>query len=136
MLKPIPGKVGSFEDTETGKTVSIVSEEEIYKLRLLTLVKCLADERDRRAVDKRGVFDVFNMESFYNPACKTPACVLGTYASRRDLQTTFTISHNGLSLIEDPDALVWPDDQEVLRHFGITEEEARALFDADGCNDA
>jgi hypothetical protein len=135
MLKSIPGKPGTFLDTQTGKNVSIVSEDEIYKLRLKTLVVCLADERDRRAKGKRGPDDAFDMGNFVNLGCGTPACVLGTYGNRRDLQDTFELDdETGFSLIGGPS--LWHDDPDVLRHFGVTREEAERLFGGSGCNNA
>lgn len=56
--------------------------------------------------------------------CNTPACVLGHYASRRDLQRAFT-----LQTVSRYDAT-------VNEHFGITDEQNEALFSPGGCGDA
>lgn len=64
--------------------------------------------------------------------CGTPACALGHYAYRTDLQDAFilmkgTVYHkrdDGLGSLGD------------YSHFGVTPREAMELFGGDGCNDA
>lgn len=67
--------------------------------------------------------------------CGTPACVLGHYASRADLQSEFGLE--GMTILElatcrRPDC----DGEEIQLHFDITGEQACELFDVEGCDDA
>lgn len=67
--------------------------------------------------------------------CGTPACALGHYAFRKDLQKIFKLNRSGyvartvngkdINGIEDP---------AVLKHFGITPEQTQLLFNgSSGC---
>ena len=79
---------------------------------------------------------------FYAADCGTPACALGHYAARHDLQDCFALDQDG-DLVE-----VGTDDGEgfqlltswdfadVLNHFGITLDEADKLFSSHGCSGA
>ena len=78
--------------------------------------------------------------------CGTPACALGNYAVRRDLQRNFRLdayghlrSRNGKPIVLT-DRNEWPTQHEKFEYlgeyFGITEDEALELFDADGCGNA
>jgi hypothetical protein len=87
------------------------------KARFKNLIKA-TKEADR---------DHFSMTRYAN-GCGTPACVLGNYASRRDLQKSFTLHE----FVEN----IAFDDLRVLEHFGITESEARVLFSTQGCRGA
>lgn len=68
--------------------------------------------------------------------CGTPACVLGHYAHRKDLQDRFGLDKYGSVIRLDTGATIWYDSQVVLNHFGIDTEQAHALFGATGCDDA
>lgn len=87
--------------------------------------------------------ELFNMDVFFGAptACGTPACLLGNLALRPDLQSTFVykkpmrpvnFGHVGTAERE----YIHLDGAEVCEHFGITSEQADALFDSDGCNNA
>lgn len=75
--------------------------------------------------------------------CGTPACALGQYAFRTDLQNSFRLSGDrdtweaasGVISTASGKNICW-DDDEICAHFGITTTEAAELFDADGCGDA
>lgn len=81
----------------------------------------------------------FDMEKFANQ-CGTPACVLGHYASRRDLQKTFKLRLDpkfGEGLIKGRDGhSLGIYDRLVLDHFGLTFQEAYDLLSTDGCDGA
>lgn len=69
--------------------------------------------------------------------CGTPACALGHYGARRDLQRAFVIERDNWgpllqTTIGDPDELF----AGAARHFGISESEVLELFDFDGCGEA
>jgi hypothetical protein len=87
---------------------------------------------------------VFSMAQFTH-ACGTPSCVLGHYASRRDIQRTFRLGDHdpipcdrcgGPEILTNNGKPIGFDDPAVLDHFGITIDEAYELFDSDGCGRA
>jgi hypothetical protein len=87
--------------------------------------------------------DLFNMRMFVGAptACGTPACLLGNYALREDLQNAFvadaeTATNMGRIFDAGSGLRVWCNDPSVCDHFGITEEQADRLFAANGCNNA
>lgn len=116
----------------------------VQKKRLLNVAKSLRESKSPR----------FTMECFVNgeggetPAeagvdvseknfCGTPACALGHYGSRGDLQKKMKI---GWDMVYKSPALVYKnnrpvgsDDPAVCEHFGITQDEAFELFGGDGC---
>lgn len=67
--------------------------------------------------------------------CGTPACALGHYAVRDDLQLEFGLDREGELVNSDGDIMGHNDDA-VYRHFGVTHTEADALFDSGGCGGA
>ena len=65
--------------------------------------------------------------------CGTPACVLGHFAARSDLQKKFTLSDGGWSAVhvrKTGESIDYFDD-EVLTYFGITRAQSERLFGAD-----
>jgi hypothetical protein len=84
--------------------------------------------------------DLFEMGSYSHP-CGTPACALGHYAARRDLQDFLKIDGAGLFYVPELRVQVGftradYDDEYVCGHFGISTEEAEELFSTFGCNAA
>jgi hypothetical protein len=83
----------------------------------------------------------FRMSAFVS-YCGTPACALGHYASRTDLQKSFHLLPNRIALFTvhqtNPKFAVGLayDSGEVQKHFGITANEAGQLFSAWGCGEA
>jgi hypothetical protein len=86
----------------------------------------------------------FNMGMFTHD-CGSPACLLGNYGNRTDLQRTFVLtkmrgsdSNNRLflRLRNKPGAYVLEYGSEICEHFGITMVEADDLFSTMGCNNA
>ena len=80
----------------------------------------------------------FNMSTygyFTEDKCGSPACALGHYAFRRDLQKTFLLDKSANVLLRNGLGLGSWDDS-IAPHFGITVAEAIKLFDVDGCDNA
>jgi hypothetical protein len=98
--------------------------------RLLNVAKALRESPDP---------DKFTMLHVHT--CGTPACALGHYAARRDLQEMFQLSPTtevGVLTIG-----VWGATRSthgwltfVAHHFGITDDQAYLLFGGFGCNAA
>lgn len=86
----------------------------------------------------------FSMQRYGNgPAgsihrdCGTPACAMGNYAFRTDLQDVFTLDlDNAFYPLRAKDHGAHYDSLITLNHFGISTEEAEALFGPAGCNNA
>lgn len=74
----------------------------------------------------------FTMAAYYNDR-GTPACALGHYAERRDLQKLFQYKFGGITLTKGRDNFNFIINPFVLRHFGINEDEAQKLFSDSGC---
>jgi hypothetical protein len=69
-------------------------------------------------------------------SCGSPCCALGHYAWRRDLQQTFELIHASVySLIDDAEDCCF-DGSVICEHFGLTRNEANALFSERGCGQA
>ena len=99
------------------------------KKRLLNVAKAL---RESKAPDD------FRMEVYSN-YCGTPACALGHYASRRDLQTAFTFEskYGGYGrLYDDHGFSVDFIDEDIGQHFDIDYRSCEELFSASGCSNA
>ncbi len=112
----------------------------IHKKRLLNVAKALIDEaRWRKKNPPRGPEDMFTMGRYGNP-CGSPACAIGTYASRRDLQRAFVLKVDGefgFDVFDAADLYISHEDGEnICTHFGITSADADALFGGEGCGGA
>lgn len=94
--------------------------------RLLNVARACRETKDR-----------FDMTT-YGHGCGTPACALGNYAARRDLQKTLKLGSDGygVRVFDNDGTEVCFVDEEVLNHFGITRNESYDLFDFDGCGNA
>jgi len=99
----------------------------IHIKRLLNVVRALREDKDPER---------FCMAFFSD--CGTPACALGHYAARRDLQNTFYLRRvrGWLGLVSNRNEDIGVDDPHVHRHFGINFDEAQELFGIKGCGDA
>lgn len=94
-----------------------------------------------RACRETKTPDLFTMRAFAHP-CGTPACALGNYAARRDLQRSFYLVNRVQG--SEPYWLqpagttytVGFDGQEVHEHFGIDYDESQELFGPNGCRSA
>jgi hypothetical protein len=101
----------------------------IHAQRLLNVARALRESPDP------GSFD---MDAYMHP-CGTPACALGHYAARTDLQGAFVVlpregTIGCLMTASGSDSFY--DHATVCEHFGITFGEANLLFSHDGCNRA
>lgn len=78
--------------------------------------------------------------------CGTPACALGHYAARTDLQRILKVSvlknSRGSKVASmdrfgaEPGSGADFYDEQLMAHFGLTQSEMLELFDADGCGGA
>lgn len=75
--------------------------------------------------------DRFSMDSFVS-ACGTPACALGNYALRSDLQGRFRLDLEHKALLFDGEQVNYFH-EEVLDYFDIDDDEVEDLFGALGC---
>lgn len=98
----------------------------LSRRRLLNVAKAL---RESPAPEK------FTMRWYtVTNECGTPACALGHYAARRDLQNTLRLSESGaVEFAKDGAMMAGIDDHRLLRHFGITASESGQLFSPGGC---
>jgi len=101
-------------------------------------VGALKDSYDPRT----GFYKTCNEEANF---CGTPACALGHYAARTDLQRLLKVS-----ILKDRYGTKYAtmdrfggvagdgdwEEQDVKDHFGIDGEEFSELFDPEGCNNA
>lgn len=86
--------------------------------RLLNVAKAL---RESPAPDR------FTMESIH--ACGTPACALGHYAARPDLQSEFRLQMPyGFEMANGAEMTPELDGPEICGHFGISKQQALQLF--------
>lgn len=70
----------------------------------------------------------------YGHCCGTPACAIGHYAARRDLQDAFMLTQSGGFVMNDGDYYSTRDS--VLSHFEITDNQENQLFESEGCGNA
>ena len=91
-----------------------------------------------RALRESPAPEAFNMDKYI--WCGTPACALGHYGSRPDLQRVMVVRKDGFG---KPDLfyrhgidLVDYWDYQILDHFGTSRAEAEDLFGSHGCGGA
>lgn len=102
----------------------------VYRERLLNVARALREDPDPSN---------FSMRTFGK--CRTPACALGHYASRRDLQQAFYLRRDGWLGMKDSSGKRGReargiDDPFVHEHFGINHAESDDLFGRSGCGGA
>lgn len=74
---------------------------------------------------------------FFGFGCGTPACALGHYAARRDLQDVLSLTPTGgLGLADGTPAFDGWDEPVVHEHFGLDYQDLRNLFSPWGCGGA
>ena len=76
----------------------------------------------------------------YAHACGTPACVLGHFAARKDLQSKFKFNDkcdrfSAAILSKKTGQAVYHEDDEVLEYFGINDAQSEYLFGCEGKNE-
>lgn len=83
--------------------------------------------------------ELFTMRRYVHD-CGTPACAIGHYAARADLQSIIRIDHGSILYVatdEDGQSEIADyDDDQMCEHFGISEGQAHELFSGDGCGKA
>lgn len=87
-----------------------------------------------KAVSEHPMPKMFNMQE-YGYDCGTPACILGTYADRSDLQNLFFLRDGSLRS-KDSYAYLDFDSPLFAEHFGLDNEQLWKLFSHDGCDRA
>lgn len=100
------------------------------KERLLNTTVALRESRAPKS---------FSMEKYMH-ICGTPACVIGNYAARNDLQDFLrlataderTQSGSSMRYVSSGNPADY-DSPAVLQHFGLTPAQAEELFGANGC---
>jgi hypothetical protein len=101
----------------------------MHKARLEKLITALEGVKPKQ-------FDM----TVYAHKCGTPACVLGHFAARKDLQKKFKFNHKGDAfsaavLLVKGGTAVYHEDDEVLEYFGITPAQSEYLFGCEGKNE-
>jgi hypothetical protein len=104
----------------------------IYRQRLLNVARALREAPLPKAFCMQfWTYDDSRLERGF--PCGTPACALGHYAARADLQDEFFINHRGrLDTIERDELPI----RLAVKHFGLTEAETDRLFEMWGCGGA
>lgn len=103
----------------------------IYAQRLLNVALALR-ESPRPAAFDMGQYG-YDEEELH--PCGTPACALGHYAVRQDLQSSFRLVMDGVKGINS-DWYIDYDEAAILEHFGIDVDEAGDIFGGYGCGRA
>jgi hypothetical protein len=93
--------------------------------RLLNVAKALRESNDPRD---------FSMEFYGHVNCNTPACALGHYAHRTDLQDALILVNGCVRQSDGHYASYWT--ALVREHFDIDRDEVEALFSDSGCGNA
>jgi len=102
----------------------------VYKQRLLNVVRALRESPEPHR---------FTMKSYSR--CRTPACALGHYAFRTDLQDKFYLGEGlGLGPVLHGRQCIQSglscNSTEIQEHFGLNASEAYCLFNTSGCDNA
>lgn len=128
----------------------------VHAKRILNVARALRESVNPEAFDMRKYVwgDQFSRSSM-NPVdvvkekefCGTPACALGHYAARRDLQKLLKIGYGMTYPDTIQPRMAYADEGEsrpgasfldnaLQEHFGITEQESYSLFGVNGCGHA
>lgn len=108
----------------------------VHAKRLLNVARALRESPapKRFCMTQYGYCDPDGDDS--DSTCGTPACALGHYAARTDLQRLLTLTEYGTLRYRDRRHPASYGDDSVLEHFGIGETEAMNLFAGWGCGNA
>lgn len=85
-----------------------------------------------RACREAKTPEMFSMRRVKHP-CGTPACALGQYAARPDLQSEFRLGNDTSCVAVTSGRYSY---RRLCDHFQITEDDCDRLFGVWGCNDA
>jgi len=112
----------------------------IHRKRLLKVARALREAAD----SKNFTMDIFGFAASADDekaTCGTPACALGHYAARRDLQKTFKLNKFGDLIMNTgrpfPTGIntgIFFTGGPIAEHFGLSQEEMEKLFSSEGCN--
>ena len=75
--------------------------------------------------------------SYWGQGCGSPACAMGHYAFREDLQDVYILNESGdireVDIFSD-----FPEGpfESFAKHFDLSQEESMTLFGSNGCNKA
>jgi hypothetical protein len=106
----------------------MADEQQTFRQRLLNVARALRESPDAAK---------FTMETFFRVRCGTPACALGHYACRTDLQSAFAWDKRDYYPTDKATGNSFGyDERPVLEHFGLSAPEACELFATDGCDNA
>lgn len=112
----------------------------IQRKRLLNVAKALRESKKPKAFTMDGfIHSPWDVVRGFD--CGTPACALGHYASRRDLQKVLYIGKaqarpEVLMRLSGSSEICTINTDKILEHFGITYDESEELFGAVGCGHA
>lgn len=98
----------------------------IHKKRLLNVARALREIKAPNMLTMDRV----------SHACGAPACALGHYVARSDLQKSFRLTANGAIALRRGPLLEWFRGPRICGHLGIGIEESGELFSGDGCGNA
>ena len=113
--------------------------KKLHKKRLLNVAKACRETKYAK---------IFAMDAFgyAGKGCGTPACALGNYAFRRDLQRSYKLDGNDIQTNDCASVFNYGDEfyehggfeawGEMKQHFGLTQTEMDELFSAHGCGGA
>lgn len=93
------------------------------KQRLLNVARALRESPNP---------EMFTMK-LYLHSCGTPACALGHYGVRSDLQDEFYSDEHGALYASGGNPWIFA---AAKAHFDLRDKEADELFDSDGCGNA
>jgi hypothetical protein len=96
--------------------------------RLLNVAKALRESKNPES---------FDMGLYVNGGCGTPACALGHYASRTDLQTAYRLKPDSEIIVRTSDgSCVDYNTMDIADHFEIQGDDLEDLFSPEGCGSA
>ena len=101
--------------------------------RLHNMVQVLRDAAKDARLRRLFTMERFGWGASASHTCGSPACALGNYAIRRDVQRTFVLNEGGDVRAGNRSVSYKRD---VTKHFGITSRQAAELFEATGCDRA
>jgi hypothetical protein len=107
----------------------------VHIKRFRNLIRVLRDAQKSEELRAKFTMALYGYRASTERACGTPACAMGHYAFRTDVQRTFRLARDGWAV--DLDGHCFHDAESVFaQHFGIDPTEARRLFGSEGCGDA
>lgn len=108
--------------------------------RLLNVARALRESPKPEAFDMHSYFNISNDENW----CGTPACALGHFGSRRDLQSLMRPGYSNPEGFGDSLPVLFYNNNKqvdfasrtIEKYFGITSDQTYELFSMIGCGKA